>query len=379
MDNMITWIAVTIAVASLVKIISERIPALERWSWHISFLGGTGILIVAITRLWLSEPELPPSRKDVQEIVFSAADSISSQLTCRFDSLEALIEKAARPHYDADMWRDPTNEQALCLENEVSTLLDSCLVDLGLGRSDTVIIRLNPLLRNSQADSETLAAAHFLVGLAHSLEGEDTLALASYETALYHNPGHLKSFFALGYTLANLGRTLDIAKILNMPNPPLSGGLYAINAPSVDLFLSLADSLFRRRRYVGALSALDAVLRIDSINIDAQQLRSDIEQGRDLEILFGLVLADVAERENLLGRALEAYVRILELDSLHSEGLEGKRRVDHRLLVNRYVTRGLYLYVAGDYIRARHLFDSVLANDRENLVAIHFINTLDSL
>ncbi|MDH3891973.1 MAG: hypothetical protein OEV49_12905 [candidate division Zixibacteria bacterium] len=127
--------------------------------------------------------------------------------------------------------------------------------------------------------------------------------------------------------------------------------------------LSRADTCFRHRDYICALELIDMVLAKDSANPEALSLRSDVEQGRELEIVFSLVLADTAERENLLGRALEAYVHILYLDSLHEDGQTGKERVEERLAIRRFVDRAVRAYQAGQMAKASMAFDSAAALD----------------
>jgi tetratricopeptide (TPR) repeat protein len=116
---------------------------------------------------------------------------------------------------------------------------------------------------------------------------------------------------------------------------------------------------------------------------EALSLKNDVEQGRDLEIVFSLVLADTAERENLLGRALEAYLHILDLDSTNSDGVTGKKRVDSRLNTQRYVDKAMRNYKAGKILSASAAFDSAAALDPnliglQNLLSGFNTNTADS-
>ena len=147
--------------------------------------------------------------------------------------------------------------------------------------------------------------------------------------------------------------------------------------------LSQADTCFRHRDYVCALALIDLVLTEDSTHAEALSLKSDVEQGRNLEIVFSLVLADTAERENLLGRALEAYLHILEMDSLYADGVAGKRRVDNRLATQRYVDRAMRAYKGGQIAKASAAFDSAAVLDPnliglQNLLSGFNTNTADS-
>lgn len=133
--------------------------------------------------------------------------------------------------------------------------------------------------------------------------------------------------------------------------------------------LSQADTCFRNRDYVCALELIDMVLAQDSTHAEALSLRSDVEQGRNLEIVFSLVLADTAERENLLGRALEAYLHILELDTAHTNGQEGKGRVDTLLTTQRLVNSAMQDYKSGRVPSAIARFDSAAVLD-PNLIGL---------
>lgn len=125
------------------------------------------------------------------------------------------------------------------------------------------------------------------------------------------------------------------------------------------------------------------VLAQDSAHAEALSLRSDVEQGRDLEIVFSLVLADTAERENLLGRALQAYLHILDLDSTHVNGRAGKKRVDTLLTTQRHIIRAMRAFKAGRMAQASAAFDSAAALDPnltglQNIVSGFHTNTADS-
>ena len=147
--------------------------------------------------------------------------------------------------------------------------------------------------------------------------------------------------------------------------------------------LSRADTCFRHRDYVCALELIDMVLVENPDHAEALSLKNDVEQGRNLEIVFSLVLADTAERENLLGRALEAYLHILDLDSTNSDGVTGKKRVDSRLNTQRYVDKAMRNYKAGKISSASAAFDSAAALDPnlkglQNLLSGFNTNTADS-
>ena len=145
------------------------------------------------------------------------------------------------------------------------------------------------------------------------------------------------------------------------------------------LLLSQADTCFRRRDYQCALDFLDMILSENPANTDALNLKGDVQKGRDGEIISSLGAADSAEREKLLGKALEAYLRILQLDSTHTDGDVGKGRIDNKLEAQRYAGRALQLYDQGYPAAARTAFDSAVGKDaslqsvRNYLVAAHSV------
>ncbi len=129
------------------------------------------------------------------------------------------------------------------------------------------------------------------------------------------------------------------------------------------VLLSQADTCFRRRDYQCALDLMDMILSENPTNAEALNLKGDVQKGRDLEIVFSLVLADSAEREKLLGKALEAYLRILQLDSTHTDGATGKGRIEDKLEAQRYARRALQLYEQGYPTAAQTAFDSAVVKD----------------
>lgn len=139
------------------------------------------------------------------------------------------------------------------------------------------------------------------------------------------------------------------------------------------LLLSQADTCFRRRDYQCALDLLDMILSENPANTEALNLKGDVQKGRDLEIVFSLVLADSAEREKLLGKALEAYLRILQLDSTHTDGATGKERIEDKLEAQRYARRALQLYEQGYPAAAQTAFDSAVVKDASLQSARNFM------
>lgn len=127
--------------------------------------------------------------------------------------------------------------------------------------------------------------------------------------------------------------------------------------------LSRAVAYLRDLDLAEAQTLIDVVLAEDSGNVEALQLKSDVDRQRAVEIVNSLANAEKAEFENYLGRALEAYLYIIEMDSLHSDGVAGKRRVENRLATQRHVNRAMRAYKAGRIAAASLAFDSAAALD----------------
>lgn len=124
-----------------------------------------------------------------------------------------------------------------------------------------------------------------------------------------------------------------------------------------------ADSCLMRRDYESSLDLLVLVLAEDTANAEALDLKSKVERARELEVVFSLVLADGAEKDEQLGKALEAYSRILELDSTHAEGDRGRRRIESKLDARRLVGRALRRYEQSDLAGAMVAIDSAVGRD----------------
>lgn len=82
----------------------------------------------------------------------------------------------------------------------------------------------------------------------------------------------------------------------------------------------------REQDYISALDLIDGVLATYPDNDKLYKFREDVEKGQALNITLLLVLANTAERQGFLDRALETYLRILEIDP----AFEACRRLDQK-------------------------------------------------
>ncbi len=168
------------AVAALVKVLSERIEWLKRWSWHLAVgVGATGFVIAIIA--WISY-EAPATKADL--------DASSEKLVCRIDSLKQFIREGNFP---------AAKEQAECIDATqiLESARDSGVVQLGLGNYRAALSLL-AVARQATRDSAALAEVFFYMGVA-ALKWADHFAEADksdsatplYETALTYNDSSL--------------------------------------------------------------------------------------------------------------------------------------------------------------------------------------------
>ena len=127
-------------------------------------------------------------------------------IECSFDSLQRLILKTAASTENDSETRRLAGEQAACLKHHVSLPVDSGLVAIGRGDLDEAAAGLHKGLKDADGNSLPTARIHSLLGITHSMQGDDSLAIVAYDSALTMRPDHSESWYFRGMSLARSGR-----------------------------------------------------------------------------------------------------------------------------------------------------------------------------
>jgi len=142
--------------------------------------------------------------------------------------------------------------------------------------------------------------------------------------------------------------------------------------------LARAEIYHQQRNYQMALDLLNLILADDPQSEKPLALAKEVRESRELDKVFELALADKAEREGSLLKALASYNRVRQLDSTNVEAQEGRARVENMLDATRLSTRGVLTYNSGDHDSARTWFTRALQSDPDDAVALEYIRKLDS-
>ncbi len=142
--------------------------------------------------------------------------------------------------------------------------------------------------------------------------------------------------------------------------------------------LARAEIYHQQHNYQMALDLLSLILSDDPHSEKALALVKEVRESRELEKVFELALADKAEREGSLLKALASYNRVCQLDSTSVEAQAGRTRVENILYATRLSTRGVLTYNSRNYDSARTWFSRALKSDPDDAVALEYIRKLDS-
>lgn len=145
----------------------------------------------------------------------------------------------------------------------------------------------------------------------------------------------------------------------------------------IENYYAQAQSFLAKQYYAAALDMLDLIFDIDREHAGARRLRLEIEDAITSEVALNFEMAQTAERNGQYLTAIEAYVRILDLDPSNLQAQEAKRRVAQNLDLTQQLNQGILLFKAGKYTQSRHLFRAVLAIDPSEPVALEYLKRID--
>lgn len=148
---------------------------------------------------------------------------------------------------------------------------------------------------------------------------------------------------------------------------------------SIENYYTQAQNFFAKRYYQAALDMLSLIFDINPNYLDAVELKRSIDNAITSEISVELEKGATAEREKNSVAALESYNRVLELDPRNERAKTAREKVAASLDIAQQLNRGIELFNAGDYARARANFSAVLVSDRENPVAIDYLREIDAV
>ncbi len=146
---------------------------------------------------------------------------------------------------------------------------------------------------------------------------------------------------------------------------------------ALESYLTQAEVFFAKKYFPAAKDMLELVREIDPDNERARQLEARINLAVRQEIETNLRNARMAEEAGDLARAIEAYVRVLELDPGNAAVLKAKREVAARLDLAKQINEGIALYNRGQWREAKARFWAVLMADSENPIALEYLQRME--
>lgn len=183
-------ILLTVAIGAVLKILSDRFERFKPHSWWVGLAGAIATAIVCVVAFWQTEEKLL-SIHDSQEIsdslrtdIFVKVDSAGQEITCRFDSLEVLILRAASLAAPDPECQTLAREQAECLHGIVKTAFDSGVVAIGLQEYHEALVHLKYGLRAAAGNPTLLSKMYTYIGLCFFYLDSHKVAISYYDSAM---------------------------------------------------------------------------------------------------------------------------------------------------------------------------------------------------
>ncbi len=145
----------------------------------------------------------------------------------------------------------------------------------------------------------------------------------------------------------------------------------------IDAYILQADSFIKKKYYVAALSLLDFVKNLDSSNKKAFALEQRIKSEREIDIKKYIQSATFAEHKFDYAAALDSYYKVLELNPFNKAAIDYRRKLFKKLSRNEQLNLAIKSYQQGKKSRARTLFESAVAIEPDNQLALGYLRRLD--
>lgn len=139
-----------------------------------------------------------------------------------------------------------------------------------------------------------------------------------------------------------------------------------------------ASQLVARGHYRAALDLLDLIFEVQPDNSQALELKLEIERAIAREIDRYLQSGDSALRLGQSDAAIEAYNRVLNLDSSNVGALAGRKQASAGIDLARQLNMGIAAFTSGNLDEARRLFREVLRVNPNEQVARNYLNRIEN-
>jgi len=195
-------------------------------------------------------------------------------------------------------------------------------------------------------------------------------ALAYYQRALAFDEGNEEIIGTIAAIENSLAVQLDQQQKIRQTRLELQR--------SIENYFAQAQNFVSKKYYLAALDMLQLIFDINPNYVDAVDLKRSIEESITADIALEFQNARDAEQQKNPVAALESYNRILELDPDNEQAASARQKLAASLDIAQQLNKGIELYNAGLYDRARLTFSAVLISDQQNPVAIEYLRRIDA-
>jgi tetratricopeptide (TPR) repeat protein len=147
---------------------------------------------------------------------------------------------------------------------------------------------------------------------------------------------------------------------------------------AIDNYYAQAEVFYTKKYYPAALDLLALIFESDSTNQAARDLTGRIRLAMELEIKERTAFARAAESDSRILEAIDAYNRVLDLDSTNVESREAKLRLLASLDKTQMARVGIQFFNERRYREARRQFEKMLLIDPNDPVALDYLKRMES-
>lgn len=145
----------------------------------------------------------------------------------------------------------------------------------------------------------------------------------------------------------------------------------------ISSYLEQAVAFFDKGLFSAAGDMLELIIDIDQSYPDALALKIRVNRASKVEILMNIEIGRQAEKAGNYFDALRSYARVLELDPDNKEVMRAMGKFQDNIDLAKQLNTAIGLYRNNELEKARRIFKAVLAIDKNEPVALEYVQKID--
>ena len=146
---------------------------------------------------------------------------------------------------------------------------------------------------------------------------------------------------------------------------------------TLNSFIAQSERLLSLKLYNAALDMLGLIFDIDPNNVIANTLRDRIKRAREADIYNSFEQARTAADAGQWVEAMEAYNRVLEIDTENQAARTAKQQLLARMDLSERISFAVQMYEQGNLTEARTRFEAILEVNPNEPLALEYLRRIN--